>query len=557
MEKQKRSCGQGRRKFQLSMSNAAGGSGIEGVVFLSGALAIASLVASFMIKKGRKDSNKDTTNLAVTDCGREEEDGSQGLRFILQDSNSTLHQNSCCTNHGTSTIGITQIETCELVSTQNLTTEENTMHCQQKDSHSINGHQEILISDTEQESIAMTDDYGDIEELSRPVIDHSLHKPKNVVKNDTDDSAVMETIEIEIEGEAVDVGAKPTAEEKSTLQSSLSSVPSTEEEKCSPKQSSFTAEEKEEEEKEGYSLMQSSSSAEEEEEEEEYSLMQSSFSAEEEEEEEEEYSIMQSAFSAEEEEEEEEEEYSVMHSSFSAEEEEEEEEEEYSLMQSSFSAEEEEEEEECSLMESSEECSLMQSSFSTEEEEDEECSLMQSSFSAEDEDEEEYSPIRSSFSTEEEEGYSPTESSFSTEEEEDSPLQSSFSTEGTGSSSSESNMEAIWPAEMMGVLSPESKEMTISHLISVKKFEETDTTAKIEACHYSANMLDESGSNNGKKKEETQEHVEKNDQKEHSAAKRQIWVRLGLLLLLLLLLANCLLQPNYLFNDVSFVFPMK
>ncbi|XWS76597.1 hypothetical protein CRYUN_Cryun01aG0190300 [Craigia yunnanensis] len=429
------------------MSNNAGGGGIEGIVMLGGALAIASLVAAFTIKKGnRKDSSKDTANLAAT----------EGLRFILHGSSSTLHQISCCTNHGTSEVGITQIETRELISPQSLiTSEENTMQCERTDS--VSGHREILIHDTEQESIAMT---CDIEEISRPVSDH---KPMNVVENESNDSLVMETIEIKIEDEAVDADAEQPAEEMSTQQSSLSSVSPKEEEK------------------------------------------------------------------------------------------------------SSFSTGEEDDEE----------YSLMQSSFSTEEEDEEEYSPMRASSSTEEEDEEEYSPIRPSFSTEEDDEAenSPMESSFSTEEgeEEDSPLQSSFSTEedengenvtemekesseGTWSSSTESNMEAIWPAEMMGVLSPESKEINISNRISVKKFEEKDTTAKIE--DYLANALDESGSNDGKNKKETQELVVMNDQKEHSA-KWQIWVWLGLVLLLLLLLANCLLQPNYLSNSVSFVFPYQ
>ncbi|XP_022760021.1 uncharacterized protein LOC111306410 [Durio zibethinus] len=123
MEQHKRSCRQGTKKVLLGMSNKSGGSGIEGVVVWGGALAIASLVA-FTIKKGsRKDGNKDTTNLAAIDSCRKEEHETEGLSFILQeDSSSTLHQNSCCTNHGTSEIGITQIEACELVSIQSLIT---------------------------------------------------------------------------------------------------------------------------------------------------------------------------------------------------------------------------------------------------------------------------------------------------------------------------------------------------------------------------------------------------------------------------------------------------
>ena len=250
-----------------------------------------------------------------------------------------------------------------------------------KGKDSVSGHQEIPIHDTEQESIEMP---GNIEEISRPVSDH---RPMNVVENESNDSLVMETIEIEIEDEAVNADAEQPAEEISTLQSSLSSVSSTEKEK-----SSFSTGEEDEEE---------------------HSLMQSSFSAEEEDGEE------------------------------------------YSPMRSSFSTEEEDEEEENSPI---------RPSFSTEEDDEEENSPMESSFSEEEED----SPLQSSFSTEEDEnGENVTE----TEEE---------SSEGTWSSSTEYNMEAIWPAEMMGILSPESKEINISHRISVKKFEEKGTTAKIE-----------------------------------------------------------------------------
>ncbi|OMO63895.1 hypothetical protein CCACVL1_22201 [Corchorus capsularis] len=408
---------QRRKKVEVSIMRN-NGSGLEGVIVL-GALAIASLVAAFTIKKGRKNCNEGTTNLEATDSCKKEDNGGEGLRFILQDSSSTLHQNSCCTNREISKIGITQIES--------LMTEEKMMHCGENDSNFINGDREIVISDSEQGSVAMTDE-------------------NHVVKNEINESSVMETIEIEIEDEVVAADANPSAEENSTLESpsSSDSASSIEEEKCSPKQ---------EEEEEGYSLFESSFSTEEEDEEE----------------------------------------FSPMRSTFSTEEGEE-----YSPMRSSFPTEEEDEEEEYSPM---------PSSFSTEE----------------DEEEEGYSPTESSFSTEEEEGFSPIESSFSTEEE---------SSEGTTSSSTESNTEdAIWPAEMVGFLSLEPKEMNIS-----QKLEEKDTTAKIQEYNNLAS---------------TEKLVAMNDKKEHVAeAKRQIWVWLGLVLLLLLLLllpiAHSKVQPNHL-----------
>lgn len=301
---------------------------------------------------------------------------------------------------------------------------------------------EIVIHDTEQESTAKT---GDIEEISRPVL--SDPKPMDVVEEKSGiEPLVMETIDIEIEGEAADADtdAEQPFEEISTLQSSSSSV---DEEKSSSSSSFTTGEEDEEE---------------------------------------------------------------------------------YSPMRSAFSTEEEEEEEEYSPM---------RSLFSTEEDEDEENSPTESSFSTEEDDEEEESPLQTPFSIEEDEsGESVTEM----EEE---------SSEETWSSSTESNYMKAMPSE--------SKEINISHQTSVKKPDEIKgSTANGE--DYLAAAFGKNGNKDGQSKKETQELVVINDQKPHSA-KPQIWVRLGLvLLLLLLLLANILLLPlNYLFDSAASIFPTK
>ncbi|MBA0757798.1 hypothetical protein Gotri_020864 [Gossypium trilobum] len=475
-EKQNGSCRQRRKKAWL-ISMSSGGGGIERVVALGGALAVASLIAAFSIKKSscsKKDistNKEETANVEATDSCAKEEDAGEGLRFILQDSSSTLHYNSCCANHGTSKIGVAEIETSKLVSTQSLITlEENTIECERKES--VSGQEETLIHDAEQESNAMTGGYGDIEELSLSVGD-TENNPMNGVENESNASLEMETIEITIEDEAVDhVDAEqPMAEESSTLQSSLSS-------KEDDKTSISAGEEEDEE----------------------YPLMESLYPAEENEE----YPLMESLHPAEENEDEEE--YSPLRSPFSVED-------------NRIDDDEEEEEEE-------------------EDDDDGEYSTKESSFSTEEEKE---SLLQSPLSTEDENG----ENVAGMEEE---------SSEGAWSSSPEPNTEVIWPAEMMGVLSPESKEneMNVSYLESQMKSKEEPKTAKIETYHYLAKTkFDE------KKKIATEELVVMDVRKQHSAAKRQIWFWLGLVVLLLALLVNSLLQSNYVSNSVSFVFPMK
>ncbi|OMO81981.1 hypothetical protein COLO4_23311 [Corchorus olitorius] len=73
MEKHK--IGQRRKKVELSIMRN-NGSGLEGVIVL-GALAIASLIAAFTIKKGRKNGNEGTTNLEATDSCKKEDNGEE------------------------------------------------------------------------------------------------------------------------------------------------------------------------------------------------------------------------------------------------------------------------------------------------------------------------------------------------------------------------------------------------------------------------------------------------------------------------------------------------
>ncbi|GMJ01054.1 hypothetical protein HRI_003774600 [Hibiscus trionum] len=388
-----------------------------------------------------KDSNKDMTSVAApaTESCAEEDDTCEGLRYVLHESSSTTHQNSCCTNNGTSRVGVTGIETSESVSTESLITlEESTIECGSKED-SVRIQHETLVPDAEQENNAMTGNYGDIQELSGPVRENE-NNPMNGVQNEGIASLEMEFIEITVvDDEAFHVDAEQPTPQSSSL--------SNEEEKSSISTG-----------------------------EEEHSLIQSSFPAEEE----------------------------------------------YSQMSSSFSIEDDR--------------------IGEEENED-------------------YSPKESSFSTEEEDSglQSPISTEVEDENGENEAEMDEDSSEGTWSSSPEPNMEVIWPAEIMTFISSQPKEMSLSQLESEMKAIEDVKTGKAGTHHYlSKNMFDGRDNNSGKNNKVTNEiaGAAMDVQKQH-AAKPQKWFWLGLVALVLTLLANCLLQSNYLSNNVSFIYPMK
>ncbi|KAK8499475.1 hypothetical protein V6N12_011560 [Hibiscus sabdariffa] len=449
MKKHNESCKQDRKKAGPISLNAAAAGGIERVVALGGALAVASLIAAFSIKKGGKkdsikDKDKDTTNVAALapapateSCAKEYGTG-EGLSYVPNESSSTMQKNSCCTNNGTSDAGVAEIETSELVSTESsITLEETTIESESKED-SVVVQQETPVHDAEHESNAMISDHGDIQELSEPVHENE-NNPTNAVHDERLASLGMELIEITIVDESVHVDA-----EQPTLQPS--SPPKEEE------NSSISTGEQQEED----------------------SLMQSSFPP----------PLPPPAAAAEEE---------VNNSP----------------KESSVSTEEEGEEEE----EEEEEDSALQSSFSTEVEED-----------------------------------ANGENAAELDEE---------SSEGTWSSSQEPNMEVIWPAEIMAFISSAPKEVNLSDLESEMKAIEDGKPTKGEPNHYSdRNRFNRRDNNDGRNNKETGEPAVMDVRKQH-ATKRQTWFWLGLAVLVLALLANCLLQSNYISNNISFAFPMK
>ncbi|GMI73739.1 hypothetical protein HRI_001043200 [Hibiscus trionum] len=455
MKKHNESCKQGRKKVGPISLNAAAAGGIERVVALGGALAVASIIAAFSMKKGGKkdsikdqDQDKETRNVvalapapapapAIESCAKEDDTG-EGISYIENESSPTMHQNSCCTNNGTSNAGVSEIETSELVSTEScITLEENTIESESKeDSVVIQQEETVVHHAAEQESDSMTGNHGDIQELSEPV--HENENSLNAVHNERLASLGMELIEITIVDESVHVDAEQPTPQPSS--------PSKEEEN-----SSISAGEQQQEE--------------------------------------------------------------------------EEQEEEYSLVQSSFPAPAVAEEEE-------EDGAPKESSVSTEEEEEEE--------------EEEESALHSSFSTEVEEDENGENAGELDEE----------SSEGTWSSYPEPNMEVIWPAEIMAFISSAPKEVDLSLLESEMKTLEDGKPTKGEPHHYSDRNRFPFDNNGARNNRETGELGVMDVRKQH-AAKRQTWFWFGLVVLVLALLANCLLQSNYLSNSISFVFPMK
>lgn len=97
------------------------GGGIGRIVLWGGALAAASLVTAFTIKRSGGGRGRPTDKELKLNKYHE---GSQGLRLLLQTQSSSLHLNPCCRSNGIPEIGESQIDSFKFVSTQNLFEEE-------------------------------------------------------------------------------------------------------------------------------------------------------------------------------------------------------------------------------------------------------------------------------------------------------------------------------------------------------------------------------------------------------------------------------------------------
>ncbi|KAK3194161.1 hypothetical protein Dsin_025471 [Dipteronia sinensis] len=198
-----------KKKPQLNLFVGGGG----GLVLLGGGMAVAALVAAFTVIKNkhhtsRGNKNEEPTSITPDDDDNvQKRDASPGLSFVLQ-TPTTLNQNSCCTSLETSAIAVTvpHIDSCELVSV----TEDKPVPIIIADGIENPGtsNQQILASDdSSEESITSSYDIIAAEEFTLPAPDGvpNLDEPEIMIENDYLESfEFIETDQVKKEDEAVD-----------------------------------------------------------------------------------------------------------------------------------------------------------------------------------------------------------------------------------------------------------------------------------------------------------------------------------------------------------------
>lgn len=200
----------GEEKSRKQLPIVRGCGGIEGLVFWGGALVVTGCVAAFMIRKRRKvdnsESNKDPTPIdLLNEYGMKEMEDVRGKFKELQS-------------------GITNQTPKENISTPDANEESKGYAC--------NHHQENLVSDTEQESIAVSEDYNRVAEESPlpllfPVHPDSSSETMNKNKREESESESESVMESSFSSSSTETD-DDEEEEDSSIQSSSSS--STEEE---------------------------------------------------------------------------------------------------------------------------------------------------------------------------------------------------------------------------------------------------------------------------------------------------------------------------------------
>ncbi|XP_012082816.1 chromatin-remodeling ATPase INO80 isoform X2 [Jatropha curcas] len=219
MEKRESTYKQGRRKPQLG---SGGGANIGGLVLTGGALAVASLVG-FALHRGKRRGGNETSSRRQR---RKEDQANQGLRFILQNSPPTSLSNSCCSNNGSIKVVATQVDSCELVSTESLVSVENpayTINCRNEISNGDTDYEKkILLSDeSKQDGVKSWDKHGfDKEEKATDAVEENIEKTLSVhsvmeeeKKDDDNLDKDDDKEEEEEEEEEAAVVAKETKEE--------------------------------------------------------------------------------------------------------------------------------------------------------------------------------------------------------------------------------------------------------------------------------------------------------------------------------------------------------
>ncbi|TXG63375.1 hypothetical protein EZV62_010369 [Acer yangbiense] len=203
-----------KKKLQL---NLLGGGG--GLVLLGGGMAVAALVVAFTVIKNKHHTTRGHKNEEPTSITPDDDDNVQkrdaiaspGLSFVRQTPSTTVTQNSCCTSHETSTFAVTvpHIDSCELVSTHNLVSEDKSVPIIIADGIENPGtsNQQILASDdSSEESITSSYDNIAAEEFTLPAPDGvPLDEPENLIENDPVESfEFIETDQVEKEDDAMD-----------------------------------------------------------------------------------------------------------------------------------------------------------------------------------------------------------------------------------------------------------------------------------------------------------------------------------------------------------------
>ncbi|KAK0581770.1 hypothetical protein LWI29_017727 [Acer saccharum] len=203
-----------KKKLQLDLLGGGGG-----LVLLGGGMAVAALVAAFTVIKNKHHTTRGHKKEEPTSITPDDDDNVQkrdaiaspGLSFVLQTPTTTVTQNSCCTSHETSTFAVTvpHIDSCELVSTHNLVSEDKSVPIIIADGIENPGtsNQQILASDdSSEESITSSDDIIAAEEFTLPAPDGvPLDEPENLIENDSVESIeFIETDQVKKEDDAMD-----------------------------------------------------------------------------------------------------------------------------------------------------------------------------------------------------------------------------------------------------------------------------------------------------------------------------------------------------------------
>ncbi|KAK2649543.1 hypothetical protein Ddye_017032 [Dipteronia dyeriana] len=211
-----------KKKPQLNLFVGGGG----GLVLLGGGMAVAALVAAFTVIKNKHHTTRGHKNEEPTSITPDDNDNVQkrdaiaspGPSFVLQ-TPTTVNQNSCglycsCTSTETSTVAVTapHIDSCELVSTHNLVsvTENKPVPIIIADGIENPGisNQQILTSnESSEESITSGYDIIAAEEFTLPAPDGvpNLDEPETMIENDSVESfEFIETDQVKNEDEALD-----------------------------------------------------------------------------------------------------------------------------------------------------------------------------------------------------------------------------------------------------------------------------------------------------------------------------------------------------------------